>query len=162
MRWRSLFTEAAAVMLLVFILSNIISWIRAPEHRPESLPETTVRLVDGTLYRLKKGRPLVIHFWAAWCRVCRAEMSNIQHVAARYDVLTVAVESGDDTDVKRYMREHGIDLKVLNDRDGLWRKRFGVAVFPTTFVYDAKGALRFIETGYTTTAGLLARMRLAE
>jgi len=51
---------------------------------------------------------------------------------------------------------------VINDHEGKWREKFKVEVFPTVFVYDGQGKLRFAEVGYTTTAGLLARMMAAE
>jgi thioredoxin-related protein len=60
------------------------------------------------------------------------------------------------------MKKHQLHFKVLNDYDGSWAKRFNVTVFPTTFIYDSSGELRFSEVGYTTTAGLLARMKLVE
>jgi thioredoxin-related protein len=55
-----------------------------------------------------------------------------------------------------------LDFNVLNDRGGVWSKKFKIEVFPTTFIYDAKGTLRFTEVGYMTTAGLLARLEWIE
>jgi peroxiredoxin len=74
--------------------------------------------------------------------------------------LTIAVNSGDNTKVKAYLKERGLNFKVLNDIDGAWAKQFKVEVFPTTFIYDSRGELKFTEVGYTTTAGLLARLAL--
>jgi len=41
-------------------------------------------------------------------------------------------------------------------------RQFKVSAFPTDFIYDTKGKLYSTDVGYTTTAGLLARMKLAE
>ena len=60
------------------------------------------------------------------------------------------------------MQEHALNFKVLNDADGAWAKKFKIEVYPTTFIYDAKGKLRFTEVGYTTTVGLLARLEWVE
>ena len=60
------------------------------------------------------------------------------------------------------MQEKGLSFKVLNDKDGEWGRVFKIEVFPTTFIYDAKGELRFTEVGYTSTAGLLARLEWIE
>ncbi|KYJ86582.1 redoxin family protein [Sulfurovum riftiae] len=148
--------------VLVFILSNIISYLRKPELDSSQLPTATVQLVDGTSYRLKKGQPVMIHFWATWCRTCKMEAANIEHVSKKYEVLTIAVKSGDDGKIKRYLREKGLSFRVLNDAEGSWAQAFRVKAFPTTFIYDGKGELKFTEVGYTTTAGLLARMALVE
>ena len=162
MSWKKILKEIATAILIIFIFSNIISWLRKPELSSAMLPERTVQLIDGTAYRLQKGKPVVLHFWATWCRVCKAEASNIEHLSKKYDVLTIAVNSGDDEEIKQYMKREGVGFKVLNDKDGSWAKAFHVEVFPTTFIYDAKGELKFTEVGYTTTAGLLARMKLIE
>ncbi len=146
----------------LFILSNIISYVRKPDLDSSQLPTATVQLVDGSSYTLKKGKPVMVHFWATWCPTCKLEAANIEHVSGRYDVLTVAVNSGDDEKIERYLKERGLSFRVVNDREGNWAQKFRVQAFPTTFIYDAKGELKFTEVGYTTTAGLLARMALVE
>lgn len=103
-----------------------------------------------------------MHFWATWCPTCKVEAPNIESVSKNYNVLTIAVSSGSDEKVKAYMQEHELTFNVLNDVEGTWAKKFKVEAYPTTFIYDAKGELLFSEVGYTTTAGLLGRLKLAE
>jgi thiol-disulfide isomerase/thioredoxin len=162
MKWKKILKELAAGVVIAFIFLNIISWIKKPDLDSTQLPSGTVTLLDGSRYTFKKGKPVVLHFWATWCRVCQMEVSNIESLSREYDVLTIAVNSGDDRAMRAYMRTHGLHFKVLNDTDGNWTKRFKVEAFPTTFVYDSRGELRFTEVGYTTTAGLFARMKLVE
>ena len=162
MNGKKLLKELLAGAVIIFILSNIISWIRQPELDSTHLPERSVTLLDGRTYRLKSGKPVVIHFWATWCRVCKLEAPNIQRLSQKYEVLAVAVDSGSVEDIQNYMKKYELHFKAINDRDGSWAKYFNVTVFPTTFIYDSRGELRFSEVGYTTTAGLLARMKLVE
>lgn len=149
-------------MTVLFILSNIISYLRKPDLSSEQLPPVTVTLLDGSLYTLKRGKPVLLHFWATWCRVCQIEASNIETLSKEYEVLTVAVNSGENAAVNAYMEKNGLHFRVLNDENGSWAKQFHIRVFPTTFIYDAEGKLRFAEVGYTTTAGLLGRLKLIE
>ena len=104
----------------------------------------------------------MIHFWAVWCPTCKLEASNIEFVSQQYNVLTIAVNSGSDEKVKAYMQENGLTFNVINDVDGAWAKQFKVETYPTTFIYNAKGKLKFTDVGYTTTAGLLARFEWIE
>lgn len=146
----------------MFILSNIMSYIRAPELASTQLPEIEAQLLDGSTFSVEEGKPLLLHYWAVWCPTCKLEASNIEAVSKEYNVLTVAVNSGSDAKVKAYMQEHDLNFKVINDEEGDWAKRFKVEAYPTTFIYDNKGELRFTEVGYTTTAGLLARLKMIE
>jgi thiol-disulfide isomerase/thioredoxin len=157
---KSIFKELIAGIIVFFILSNIISYVRKPELSSTQLPQVEVTLLDGSSYQLAKGKPIVIHFWAEWCKICKLEAQNIETLSKEYEVLTIAVNSGDNTKVKAYLKERGLNFKVLNDIDGAWAKQFKVEVFPTTFIYDSRGELKFTEVGYTTTAGLLARLAL--
>lgn len=156
---KSIFKESVIVVVLIFILSNIISYIRKPDLGSAQLPQIEVQLLDGSNFSVEEGTPLIVHFWAVWCPTCKLEASNIEAVSKEFNVLTIAVNSGSNAKLQVYMKEHNLSFKVFNDSEGTWAKRFKVEAFPTTFVYDAKGELRFTEVGYTTTAGLLARMK---
>ncbi len=162
MKWnfRSIFKEIIIGVAALFILSNIMSYIRKPELNSTQLPQVEVTLLDSTSYTLQKGKPVVIHFWATWCKVCKLEVDNIERLSKEYEVLTIVVNSGDNAKIQAYLKERGLTFKVLNDVDGSWAKQFKVDAFPTTFIYDGTGELRFTEVGYTTTAGLLARMAI--
>ena len=146
--------------IAIFILSNIINYFRQPELTSTQLPNVTVQLIDGNSYSLQKGKPMIIHFWAIWCPTCQLEASNIENLSKYYDVLTIAVRSGNDKKLKSYLQKRKFSFRVLNDREGKWAQKFNVAAFPTTFIYDSHGVLHFTEVGYTTTAGLMARIGL--
>jgi len=156
--FKKILKEIAIGAVTIFILSNIISYVRKPTLASNHLPRLEVTLLDGSTFTHSEGKPLVIHFWADWCKVCKVEAPNIESVSKDYDVLTIAVNSGSDEKVKAYMKERGLTFKVLNDVDGTWAKKFKVEMFPTTFIYNGEGELKFTEVGYTTTAGLLARL----
>lgn len=155
---KSIAKEILIAVVLMLILTNIINTIRKPDLGSSQLPKIEVQLLDGSRFSVEEGKPLVVHFWATWCPTCKLEASNIEGVSKEYNVLTVAVNSGSDTKVEAYMKAHDLSFKVFNDSKGTLSKQFKVEAFPTTFVYDAKGELRFTEVGYTSTAGLTARL----
>ena len=161
---KKILKESAIALLMIFVVSNVMSYLRKPTLESNALPQIEDKLLDGTLFTSNslEGKPLIIHFWATWCPTCKLEAANIQSVSEQYTVLTIAVQSGDNGKIEAYMKEHSFDFKVLNDTDGVWAKKFKVEAFPTTFIYDSKGELRFTEVGYTTTAGLLARLSITE
>jgi len=110
--------------------------------------------VDLASYR---GKPLIVHFFATWCGVCRAVEPNIDAVARDLPVLAVATNSGSSARVSAYARARGLVPRVLVDESGELRNRYGVQAYPTTFVLDAEGRIRHVEVGYTSEFGLRAR-----
>lgn len=104
------------------------------------------------------GRPLLVHFWATWCAVCRVERGSIEAIARDYSVVAVASQSGTPAEVAGYVREHGMQAPVMVDEDGVLAARYGVRAFPTSFVVDGKGNIRDVEVGYTTEWGLRLRL----
>lgn len=108
-----------------------------------------------------RGKPVLLHFWATWCGVCKAEQHNIDALVRDLPVLSVASQSGDAAEVAAFVREHGIAPRVVVDEESALARRFGVRAFPATFVIDGNGAIRHVEVGYTTEIGLRLRMWLA-
>jgi thiol-disulfide isomerase/thioredoxin len=104
------------------------------------------------------GKPVLVHFWATWCGVCRMEQSNVDAVTRDHAVLSVASQSGTAADVAAYVQERGVAPTVLVDSASQLAKRYGVHAFPTTFILNAHGEIAFREVGYTTELGLRARM----
>lgn len=162
MNIKNIFKEIIIAVVLLFVVSNIISYIRKPELGSTQLPNIEVELIDGSIYKNAAGKPLVLHFWATSCPACKLEAPNIETISKEHEVLAIALNSGSDENIKAYMQENELSFRVLNDNEGKWGKTFKVEVYPTTFIYDAKGELRFTEVGYTSTAGLLARLEWIE
>jgi len=152
--------EALKASLIIFIFSNIISYLLKPEPSFTRLPKMNVNLLDGSEYSVEKDKPLMIHFWATWCPMCKLEASNIEILSKKYEILSVVVNSGDRNYIQEYMKSKDLDFKVVNDKKGVWASKFHVKAYPTTFIYNKQGILKFTEVGYTTTVGLLARMKI--
>ena len=148
------------------ILLLIVIAVRAYQQRAlvsGAAPELTGIDLDGKPVSLAdyRGKPLVLHFWATWCKVCSAEQHNIDALAANVPVLTVATESGSSQRIAAYAAEHHLSPRIIADPTSTLAKRFGVSAFPTTFILDSRGVIRHSEVGYTTELGLRARLWLA-
>ena len=120
-------------------------------------------LLDGKAFTLAPiaGQPQLVHFWASWCPICRAEQGSIAALAQDYPIVTVAMQSGGDNDVAQYMQKEALSFAVLNDPEGLLAAQWGVRGVPTSFIVDEAGQIRFVEVGYTTEIGLRLRLWLA-
>jgi thiol-disulfide isomerase/thioredoxin len=147
--------------LVLFIVLNLISYLRAPRPDTATLPSWRFESLTGEMVDFAgyQGEPVVVHFWTTWCPVCRMEVESIDRLAKDYRVVTIVVDSGTDSKVVAWMRAREISFLVINDTDLRLSKAMDVTAFPTTFIFDAKGSLRFAEVGYTSYPGLLARLK---
>jgi thiol-disulfide isomerase/thioredoxin len=107
------------------------------------------------------GRPVLVHFWATWCPICRAEQGSIDALARDTPVITVAMQSGDRDAVVQHLRNETLSFPVLNDPDGVIAAQWGVRAVPASFIVDGAGRIRYVEVGYTTGIGLRLRLWLA-
>jgi len=149
------------ILLFIFVITlfaNILSLYKSQSLNKEKLFLLTSRLIDNSLYHITEDKPIMVHIWATWCPVCKAEIDNIQRISNYYEVITIAVNSGTDYDITTYLKENNLDLKVINDTDGLLAHKLNIAVYPTTLIYDREKNLVFSEVGYTSTIGLWLRM----
>jgi thiol-disulfide isomerase/thioredoxin len=103
------------------------------------LPDTT-----GKRWRAAdlQGRPVLLNFWASWCEPCRAEMPSLQALAELYgpDKLLVLAINFKEPPARalRFAQSTGVTLPVLLDTQGLLARQWGVKVFPTTLLVDAR------------------------
>ena len=107
-----------------------------------------------------KGQPVLVHFWATWCSICRIEQGTIESIAKDVPVITVATQSGAVDEVMDYIQTNTLHFPVFVDEYGKLAKQYGVRAFPTTFLIDANGMIRNVEVGYTSELGLRARLTL--
>lgn len=156
--------EIVITIIILGVIMNIISFLKRPDLNSNLLPQFTYITIDEKEIHSKtyKNKPLLIHFWATWCPACKLESSNIEKFSKYYEVITIAVNSGSDDELKIYMKENDLNFIVVNDMDAIISNKFSISSFPTSFIYDKGGIVKFVEVGYTSTLGLMLRMWLAK
>ncbi|MDD5399800.1 MAG: protein disulfide oxidoreductase [Sulfurimonas sp.] len=150
--------EIAIFFIIMTILANILSLYRSSDLNKSALNMPPVTLINNSSYTLPKGEPVLIYFWATWCPTCRAEAPNIELISKKFNVLTVALKSGNDSKIEEYLKSQDLSFRVINDYDGSITQKFNISVFPTTIIYDREGNELFSDVGYTTTLGLWLKM----
>jgi len=150
--------EIAIFIVVMTIFANIISIYKSSDLNNQALKLSSITLMDSELYSFNNSRPILIHFWATWCPTCKLEASNIEMISKHYDVITIAVNSGSNREIQKYLDENGFSFKVVNDQSSIYSSEFNIAAYPTTFIYDKNRDLVFSEVGYTSTVGLYFRM----
>ena len=153
------------IILIIVILFGIRTWQQhgmisgeAPEIMLQDLSGKTVSLEDY------KGKPLLLHFWATWCKICEFEQEWITAIEKDWQVLTIAtLSSGNEEEIRRYLKRHNIEQwQTIVDKDNSLAEHYGITVMPSTFVIDSNGEIRFKEVGITTPWGWRLRLWLTD
>ena len=159
--WRNFILS---LLLLIIVVAAIRAW-QQRDVASGMAPRLVGVKLDGNAYALpvKPAQPVLVHFWASWCGICRAQQGSIDAIALGYpNTITIAIQSGSDAEVGRHLVEQGLHFSVLNDTYGQLSAAWGVQGVPTTFIISQDGQIRFTEVGYTTSLGLRLRLWLAE
>jgi peroxiredoxin len=145
-------------LLILAIIVGVNLW-RTRDAASGPPPPLAATTLDGEHFDINEqhGKPLFVHFWAEWCPICSLEEDNIQSLSMDYELITVAMSSGNDEAVRAHMRERGLNFKVINDESGDIARQWGVQAVPATFIIDAAGEIRFVEMGYSSRFGLILR-----
>ena len=150
--------EILVFIVTLVIISNAISYYKSSDLKKDSLNIKSLVLIDGSTYTVPKDKAILVHFWGTWCPVCKVEAPNIDIISKQYEVITIAVDSKNNENIKKYLKQNNVKFKVFNDEYSKYSSQYNIAVYPTSFIYDKNGKLVFTEVGYTSTWGLKLRM----
>jgi thiol-disulfide isomerase/thioredoxin len=106
--------------------------------------------------------PLLIHFWASWCPVCRLESGGILSLSKDFPVIAVAMQSGSESEVSQFLQQHQLQIPVINDPDGKLAAAWQIRGVPTSYIVNSDGRIRFSTVGFTFPLTLRMRLWLAE
>ena len=110
---------------------------RAPQ-LPASFDSTPLQTLDGetvTLAALSKDEPVLLYFWASWCGVCRFTTPEVDRLRSEGEnVMTIALRSGNEAEVSRWLLRKGVEFPVINDANGAISRSWAISVTPTLVV----------------------------
>ncbi len=152
------FKELLYFVVAMTIFANVISLYKSQDLSDNPLEISSVELLRHELYGIARDKPVLVHFWATWCPTCKLEASNIEFLSQRFEVLTIAVNSGTDEEIQKYLSSHDYSYKVVNDNQGRLASRFKIGAYPTTFIYDKNKKLVFSDVGYSSTFSMYLKM----
>lgn len=145
--------------LILIVLSAVRFWIQR-DVVSGTAPNISHVMLDGQYFDLyqNKRSPILVHFWASWCPVCKLEQSNIENIAKDYPVITIAMQSGDNEELSQFMRQEKLSFKVINDESGNLSRSYNIRGVPVSLIVNKDNKIEFVEVGYTTELGLRLRL----
>ena len=100
------------------------------------------------LFDLADDKPLLLYFWASWCKPCRLITPQVSNLAQEYKdritVLGINVGGVDSLkDVKKYNKRYKIPYPLLIDSDNKTVEAYSVHAIPTVILVDQSGKILF-------------------
>ena len=141
--------------LLVVLLATTFGF----SQDARKLPNIEVKTLKGDAFNISEldndGNPIVISFWATWCKPCKKELNNISEVYEDWQeetgVKLVAVSIDDTRSMSKvapYINASDWEYEVYLDPNADLKRAMGVSTVPHTFLINGKGEIVWQHRGY--------------
>jgi thiol-disulfide isomerase/thioredoxin len=147
-------TKQLLLSILAIVLFSTISFAQN-----RALPNKEVKTLDGSNFNIadleNNGDPIVISFWATWCKPCKKELNNIAEVYEEWQdetsVKLVAISIDDTRSMMRvapYVNASEWEYEVYLDPNSELKRAMGVSTVPHTFLLNGKNEIVWQHKGY--------------
>lgn len=143
-----------SILLSIVALALSISSLQA------QLPAVTLKTLNGSEVRTdtlsNNGKPLIIDFFATWCKPCNRELDAISEVYEEWQeetgvkIIAISIDQAQNINkVKPLVNNHGWEYEVLLDPNGDFKRALGCQMIPYTIIVDGMGEIVYKHNGYT-------------
>ena len=144
-------------LALLFVMVLAVAGLHAQSKT--DLPNVTIKNLNGKDVNIAKlnnnGKPIVITFWATWCKPCIKEHEALNDL---YDdwkdetgvkIYSVSIDdSRSSSRVKPFVEGKGWEFETLLDVNSDLKRAMNVSNPPHTFLIDGKGKIVYQHSGY--------------
>ena len=144
------------ILTLLFVLLAITFGFSQDTRK---LPNIEVKTLKGDAFNISEldndGKPIVISFWATWCKPCKKELNNISEVYEDWQketgVKLIAISIDDTRSMSKvapYINASDWEYEVYLDPNADLKRVMGVSTVPHTFLINGKGEIVWQHRGY--------------
>ena len=146
-------------LFLAALIISLTGMVYAQQANSE-LPAVTLKNISGktinTSELSNEGKPIIISFFATWCKPCNRELSAISEVYEDWQdetgvkLIAVSIDQAQNINkVKPLVDGNGWPYEVLLDPNSDFKRALGVQMIPFVLIVDGKGKIVYKHNGYT-------------
>lgn len=143
----------------LFLLTSLVAFAQQPPAKSQ-FPAVTLRNLEGKTVKTdtlsNAGRPMIISFFATWCKPCNRELTAISEVYADWQretgvrLIAVSIDEGQNAEkVRPFVDSKGWEFDILLDPNSNFRRAMGVNLIPHVIILDGQGKVVLSRSGYT-------------
>lgn len=143
-------------LLFVMVLGFTVM---AQTEAGKKLPSVNIKTLDGRTINTQtisnEGKPLMVCFWALWCKPCKKELDAYNEVYEDWQdetgVKLIAISIDDarsSAKVKPFVNGKDWQFDVLLDPNQEFKRAMSVNMIPHTFILDGNGNIVYQHTSY--------------
>lgn len=123
------------------------------------LPSVELKNLVGETVDVSKisnqGKPVIISFWATWCKPCKEELNAISKKYKQWqketgvELVAISIDNSRSLSrVKPYVKDQGWNYTILLDSNGDLKKKMNIVNVPHTLLIDSKGTIVWEHNNY--------------
>ncbi len=123
------------------------------------IPAVDIKTMDGKAFNTGKitngGKPIIISFWATWCKPCKKELDAINEEYATWKketgVKLIAISIDDSKSASKVpgdVKAKGWEYEVYIDQNQDFKRAMNVNNVPHTFLVNGKGEIVWQHNSY--------------
>ena len=150
-----------SIFLSAFLLVSCVIFAQQTTlTKNKQLPVVSIKDVKGNPFSTSKitnnGKPVIISFWATYCKPCIKELTTIADVYAEWkeetgvQIYAVSIDDArSSSQVGPLANGKGWDYTVLLDQNGDFKRAMNVGPIPHTFLLNGKGEIVWQHTSFS-------------
>lgn len=145
-------------LVLIFLLLFVtITFGQDKENATTPAANFVLEDLDGDLFELSEAigeAPVLINFWATWCKPCIEEMVQYNKIYNDYKdkgVKLIAISTDAEKTVSKvrpFVKSKGYEFVVLYDTNNDVAREYYAEIMPHTFILDKEGNIVYSHMGY--------------
>ena len=140
------------LMMAMMVVAAVALHAQVPNVQLKDINGNTVQTASIVN---NNGKPVIISFWATWCKPCLRELKAIHEVYPDWQeetgvkMIIVSIDEAQNANkVKPLVDGFGWEYEVLLDPNSDFKRAMNVQNVPHVFVLDGKGKIVYNHAGY--------------